>query len=184
MQAQAIRKRFQDGDLETVEAGLARLAEVAQQAHAEVRDSIISLKVGHPQDWSFIPALQQYLDTYCDQYGIQAGLELGFEKSSEVFYPETGVQLMRVIQEALTNAREHGRARRVQVQLQKQDGRVRISIRDDGVGFELDQASERGRGHFGLAFMRERMEQIGGSLEIQSQPGAGTQVLLEAPANR
>jgi signal transduction histidine kinase len=181
MQAQAIRKRFQDGDLYTIETQLTRLANVAQEAHAEVRDSILSLKTGHSEDWAFVAALQQYLTTYRDHYGILTELDLEPETDKAAFDTEMGVQLMRVIQEALTNARKHGRAHCVQVKLQEQDGRAQIAVCDDGVGFDLDQIPESGKNQFGLASMRERMQLIGGSLTIDSHPNAGTQVLLEVP---
>jgi signal transduction histidine kinase len=177
LQAQAIRKRAQGGDLPAVEAQLTRLAEVAQAAHADVRDSILSLNAGAGRAWSFQAALRQYLDAYRDQYGIRTELSLPEGWADGSFEPETEVQLLRVIQEALTNARKHGKPACGQVIFEKEDSFVRLTIQDDGLGFDLPQAASAG--HYGLQFMRERAEQIGGRLRVDSQPGAGTRVIIE-----
>ncbi len=182
LQAQAIRKRAQGGDLPAVELQLTRLAEVAQAAHADVRDSILSLRAaGTGQGWSFQSALGQYLKAYGDQYGIQTSLSLpeGFEE--RWFEPEAEVQLLRVIQEALTNARKHGRARCVQVAFEAEGGLVHLTIQDDGVGFDPSQAA--GEGHYGLQFMRERVAALRGQIEVVSQPGQGTQIIVQVPRN-
>ncbi len=182
LQAQAIRKRAQGGDLAAVEAQLTRLAEVAQAAHTDVRDSILSLRTaGTGQGWSFRSALEQYLKAYGDQYGIQTSLSLpdGFEEGW--FEPEAEVQLLRVIQEALTNARKHGQARCVQVAFMVEGGLIHMTIRDDGVGFDRSQAA--GEGHYGLQFMRERVDALGGQIEVISQPGLGTQIIVRVPFN-
>jgi len=89
--------------------------------------------------------------------------------------------VMRVIQEALTNASKHGGAHSVKVVFVQGDGHVNISISDDGSGFnQANFILEAGK-HFGLMFMRERMAQIGGSVIIESQPGSGTTVVLDVP---
>lgn len=178
VQAQAIRKRSQAGDQAAVEAQLGRLAQVAQAAHTDIRESILSLKVGAGQTWSFRAALCEYLEAYRMQYAIQTELNLPDGFSDGWFEPETEVQLLRVIQEALTNARKHGQASQVQVSFADQGIGTCIVVADDGRGFDLQRSSEGEAGHYGLQFMRERMLQIGGSLEIDSAPGQGTRVRL------
>jgi signal transduction histidine kinase len=182
LQAQAIHTWVADGDLNTAESQLARLEAVAQEAHKELRESILSLKTGRAEQWSFFASLQQFLDSYQDHYAIHTDLVIPASLREDVFEPGAGFQLLRVIQEALANARRHGQARSVQVTFERRDGHVSIVVSDDGRGFNPDQLLERSNGHFGLAFMRERMVQIDGSLAIESQPGAGAQVLLEVPA--
>ncbi len=81
----------------------------------------------------------------------------------------------------MTNARQHGAARNVRVGYEQLGSHVLITITDDGAGFDPGQSNQNTRGHFGLGFMRERMEQIGGSVTIESRPGAGTTVKLKAP---
>jgi signal transduction histidine kinase len=89
------------------------------------------------------------------------------------------VHLLRIIQEALTNARKYAQAQCVQVRLQVEDGRALVVIQDDGTGFDPTLLQEGQTDHYGLQFMRERAEQIGGYLTIDSLPGAGTRVMID-----
>ncbi len=181
MQTQTVMKWLSDGDGARALPLLARLAEVAQGAHTDVRESILALKAASADEWSFLPTLSRYLDDCRVQYGIHAEFSVAPEVTEDAFEPRVAVQLLRVVQEALTNARRHGRAGGVRVAIVRDGDRLRMTISDDGCGFEPDQAGERSGGHFGLAFMRERMQQIGGTVEIDSSPGLGTSVILEAP---
>jgi signal transduction histidine kinase len=154
---------------------------VAKDAQADVRESILSLSVGSAQSWAFIPALKHYLDRFQANYGIRTELSHPGRMEEDPFSPATGVQVLRVIQEALTNARRHGGAHNVKVVIEQLDSQARIWITDDGSGFTPGAAGQ-GRGdHFGLAFMSDRMRQIGGSVQIESRHGAGTVVKLDVP---
>ena len=87
--------------------------------------------------------------------------------------------LVRIVQEAITNAGRHGRASEVHVELSNGDC-LRLVVADDGVGF--DPAAVRPDGvHFGLLGMRERVEALGGRLEIASRPGDGTRIEVALP---
>jgi len=90
------------------------------------------------------------------------------------------MQVFRIIQEAMSNARKHSGADCIQLSFEKDGGMVRIRIQDNGRGFDSRQASGA-TGHYGLRFMLERAGQLGGELHIQSAPGAGTCVVLDAP---
>jgi len=181
MQAQAAQKWAAAGNTDKTVPILNRLAEVAQAAHVDVRESIISLRTGVAAEWTFFHALRKYLDHYHTSYGIDTELLIPAELGTDIFNPEVGVQVMRVIQEAMSNASKHGGAQHVKVVFGKEDDGVKISISDDGSGFNpADLVIEAGQ-HFGLVFMQERMAQIGGSVSVQSQPGAGTTVLLQVP---
>ena len=177
LQAQAVRKRISDGDAATADAQLVRLAGVAQSAHLDLREAILSLKMD-PTGRTFAATLEQYLAGYRALYGVRAGLSVppGLE---DPFAPETGVQLLRVIQEALANAYHHGQAAAVKVTLARRDGEARVVVADDGRGF--DPAQQTAVGHYGLAIMSERMRQVGGRLAIDSCPNGGTRVVLDAP---
>jgi signal transduction histidine kinase len=91
-------------------------------------------------------------------------------------------ELFRITQEALTNAVKHGAARRVAVELAYDERRVRLTVSDDGPGFDSERALAAPEGRLGLVGMRERASRIGASLEIASAPGAGTTVLVSVPA--
>ncbi len=95
--------------------------------------------------------------------------------------PELETSIYRIVQEALTNASKHGHATRAVVEIGEHDGRVQLRIRDDGEGFDTAAPSAG----FGLLGMRERVELLGGTLEIESSaPGRGTVVKACLPARR
>ena len=91
----------------------------------------------------------------------------------------TELALFRITQSALNNVAQHARAKCVHVLLELRGDRVRYEIRDDGVGFDAGQALASGR--WGLTAMRERAELIEGSLRIESAPGQGAKIVVEAP---
>jgi signal transduction histidine kinase len=91
--------------------------------------------------------------------------------------------LLRIGQEAITNAARHARAHAIVAELCFEPGRVRLAVRDDGAGFDVDSTDYAGHGHFGLIGMRERAKRIGGRLTIESAPGAGSTVTVELPTN-
>jgi signal transduction histidine kinase/ligand-binding sensor domain-containing protein len=94
---------------------------------------------------------------------------------------EVETNLLRIGQEALANAVRHAHAQQVRVELCYGDGRVRLSVRDDGRGFDVEQAGQAAGGHFGLAGIRERVHNLGGELSLLSRSGQGAEVVVEVP---
>ena len=92
------------------------------------------------------------------------------------------VQLLRIIQEALSNVRKHANARRAWVRLEPVGAGVEVVIEDDGVGFDPDGLRRTDLPRFGMATMRERAEAVGGTFEVAAAPGAGTRVTVRLPA--
>jgi PAS domain S-box-containing protein len=181
LQTQAALQWVRNGNMEKAESILGRLAGVAREAHADVRESILGLKTESLEGWSFIATLKSYLEKYQANYGIHTELAILEGVSEETFDPAAGVHLLRVVQEALSNARRHGGATSLEVRLGMNRTHAHITITDDGAGFDSARIDGTHDGHFGLAFMRERMQQIGGSMEIDSKPGAGTVLTLGVP---
>lgn len=180
MQAQTAGKRLRDGDDAKAEELLTRLASVAQHAHADVRESILALRAASSDDWAFLPTLRHYLKDFQAQYGVTTELTAD-GVSDDTVPPHAGVQVLRVIQEAMTNARRHGRATTIAIEVERGEDDVLVTVTDDGGGFDPTTLKANGDGHFGLGFMRERMTQIAGDVTIDSRPGAGTRVRLTAP---
>lgn len=89
--------------------------------------------------------------------------------------------LLRIGQEAINNAVKHAQAERISVNLVFDTRRVQLIVRDDGRGFDNHATRNEGAGHFGLIGMRERVEQMGGTLSIQSAKGSGTEVVADVP---
>jgi PAS domain S-box-containing protein len=96
---------------------------------------------------------------------------------------DLAIACFRVSQEALTNVMRHAGSRQVWIELGQSDGRLELVVRDDGVGFDVDRTLERAAsgGHLGLLGMKERVEILGGSLEIDSRPGQGTSIRISLP---
>ncbi len=87
------------------------------------------------------------------------------------------MNLLRIGQEAVSNAMKHGQARHIQIELRYEVDKVCLEIKDDGRGFNPGEPSRTG--HFGLLDMRERAESLGCRLEIESRPGWGTKISVE-----
>jgi signal transduction histidine kinase len=95
--------------------------------------------------------------------------------------PETTAVVVRVLTEALANARRHAQAGAVGVRLRVEDDGLTLTIEDDGAGFSGPDAGGPGDGHFGLTLMRERARAAGGNLSVRSQAGEGACVTLQVP---
>jgi signal transduction histidine kinase len=90
--------------------------------------------------------------------------------------------LLRIAQEATTNAVRHAQAGHITIEVRYAPAMISLAIIDDGVGFVPDEIRSKTVGHFGLRGMRARAEKIGGTLVIESMPGAGTVVRIVVPA--
>jgi signal transduction histidine kinase len=181
LQTQAALQWVRSGNIDKAGTILGRLADVTREAHTDVRESILGLRAESLEGWSFTQALGTYLDKYQTHYGIRTQLAISDGIGDDAFEPAAGVHLLRVIQEALSNSRKHGSAANVNVAIGMNRTHALVTVADDGAGFDSNEIGTAGNGHFGLAFMRERMQQIGGSMEIESRPGAGTVLTLHVP---
>jgi PAS domain S-box-containing protein len=178
----AARKMMADGKLEKADDRLAHLENIVAEAHADVREYILDLRIAPTRERPFFVALQSYLDGFRQNYGIQVEVSIGRGVDDTVFAPEAQVQLFRILQEAFSNARKHAGTDCLQVSFEKEDDLVRMFIQDNGRGF--DPARAASEGHFGLRFMRERAEHLGGCLRVDSAPGKGTCVVVELPLKK
>ena len=147
-----------------------------------------------PSTPSLPKTLFEALPVYLEQFQTRHGLEVhlwSLETPAEPLFPaNVEEQATRIICEALANVAKHARAGRVDVDFQIADDRVQITITDDGIGFHLsdlgaatDEPEAAQVGHYGLTIMRERAEQVGGTLEIHTEPGAGTRVIVTPAAS-
>ena len=133
------------------------------------------------EDLGLVPALQYLVNNLIQRDGTDASLDV--EGSPEGLPPDLEVTIYRIVQEALTNVRRHAQASQVQVRAQFLPHLVIITVRDNGIGFEVpDDVTELAhQGNYGLVGLRERAQLFGGQLIITSQPGAGTEVQVLLP---
>jgi signal transduction histidine kinase len=117
-----------------------------------------------------------------EQHLEQTGMEVSVAGRVEGVSGDRAIACFRVAQEALTNVMRHARARNVWIEVNQSARGVELAVRDDGVGFDPDQALGRTAGmRLGLLGMKERVEILGGSLEIASAPGGGTRIRASLP---
>ncbi|MEJ2599898.1 MAG: response regulator [Anaerolineales bacterium] len=194
-QAQAARARLEQGENLKVEAILDQLIQVTQDASAEVREYILGIrdssrtsylreKGTHPAP-GFFAVLQDYLDVLHERYGLETQVSLPEDWLDSPFAPEVETQLLRIIQEALTNVSKHAGVNKARLLFTQHADSVQVIIADDGCGFEITQpfsdATQEDKTHFGLKIIRERAVAVDGSLEVRSRPGEGTSIIVQLP---
>lgn len=158
---------------------LVELAGICEEGYGDARGAILDLHESSRVGRSLLDSLRAYLDKYSAQCGIATSLEASVEHDLAL-PPRSEIQIIRVVQEALTNVRKHSGAAAATVCVSEDSGTVTFVVEDDGRGF--DAAVELfDRGGFGLHSMRERVELIGGTLLIDSASGRGTRVVAELP---
>ena len=176
---QAFARRYPPGSPEA-ERILDRALELVRQTVGEAREVIADLRPTTLDDFGLATAVRQQVERLASE-GRPAEFEetLGAERLPAAL--ETA--LYRVAQEALTNVRKHAPAAGVRVTLRREDGSVSLSVKDWGQGFRIDGiANGGGPGErVGLSSMRERVARLGGTFEVNSEPGSGTEVLAEVP---
>jgi signal transduction histidine kinase len=171
--AEGWQRMAKNGELADVTGPLAELGDIAQQALKETRLLVYELQPTSLEQEGLVGVLHQRLSAVEKRAGIEARL-IAEELVSLPAPLEAG--LYRIAQEALNNAIKHSGAGLVMVRLSAEKGMVSLEISDNGNGFEL--AETRDQGGKGLVSMRERAEQLGGTLEVLSSPGEGTRVIV------
>ncbi len=147
------------------------------RANRELRSLIANFRAPIHQQ-GLIEAITSISDTFRKETGINIYFQ--HQCSTIQLPPETEGHLLRVIQESLTNIRKHSQAQNVRILANcLEDQRLRVLIEDDGIGFDTEQTTAPIEGeHIGLSAMQQRMEAIGGTLEIESEPGEGTRISI------
>ncbi|MDT8899633.1 histidine kinase N-terminal 7TM domain-containing protein [Anaeroselena agilis] len=174
---QTVRSLLKGGQLDKADEQVGKVIRTIKEMNTDARESIFGLKLAAAGGDDFVINLQDYLEWYADTNGIDAELTLP-DGSMAGLLPHTGeVQLLRIIQEALTNIRKHAKASKATIRIAVADRRVIAVVEDDGCGF--DPAAPAKRKSFGLQIMDERAGEAGGRLRIESAPGEGTKVTVE-----
>ena len=156
---------------------VAECVETTRHALERVRQLSLSLRPLQLDDLGLVAALRSHLDRHASLGGLTPHFYAAGVPESMPADIETAC--FRVAQEAITNVLRHARARNLWLRLSGADGRLALSVRDDGAGFELEAARRRGAAgaSLGLVGMQERVALAGGSLELRSAPGQGTALL-------
>jgi signal transduction histidine kinase len=180
LQASTAKLLLAQGKTAQVAKCLDDLADTTLLAQADVREYLLGAITVLLTDGSFFATLREYLRRFSQQYVLPVELTVPPQIEEQGLAQTVEVQLLRIIQEALSNVRKHATAGRAQVIFSLAGAQAQIAIDDDGRGFDLLVIAAQTEG-YGLRAMRERAEAVGGSLSVISAPGQGTQVVVRVP---
>jgi len=166
-----------DKDASTARTEVASLRDLARAALQEMRSLIFELRPADLESEGLVATLEKHIDALRRQGGTEVILSAPDYEPLPAAIERT---VFRIIQESLNNAVRHSQASRIEVGLVVRDGVLRAVVADDGVGFDVDNPQISAR-RLGLTSMRERADETGGSLQVESAPGKGTRVELEIP---
>jgi len=158
-----------------------RLEDAAARTRATVRDLRTLLVDLYPPNLerAGLPAALRDLAVNLEHHGIRATLDA---QATPALPGPAQALLYRIAQEALRNVVEHAHATEVRVRVEERDGFARLTVTDDGVGFDPDAVREApSPGHFGLRMLADLAEEAGGAVTIRSAPGSGATIVAELP---
>src|SRR3990172_3327278 len=174
-----IALRLFDNDPTKAREELNNLKASASSTFSHVRDYIFDLRPMMLDDLGLVPTVRRYTEAIKDKTGLaMTTVVTGTERRLE---PHREVLVFRAIQELLGNVREYAQATQVKVTLDIDDRQVRAAVEDNGKGFDpagLQPKDGEGRG---LLLLRGRIEQVGGTIDFDSQPGKGSRVSITVP---
>jgi len=173
-----IAMRLMEVDAAQARDELNSLKASAMSTFQKVRNFIFELRPMMLDDLGLVPTIRRYADAFKEQAGLDINVTVtGNERRLE---PYLEVMLFRAIQELLGNAARHSQATLVKVLLDLGEDRVRVSVDDNGKGFDPESVQQGT--NLGLKLIRERAEMLGGTFEIDSALGKGTRVSFAVPA--
>jgi signal transduction histidine kinase len=177
-----LRTLLEHQDWDELALALESGQQLVRAAYQDVREAIDGLRWQREPTGSLVSALQEYVADFEERTDTRVTLETSLKPI--LISPETELQLLRIVQEALTNVRKHARAKNIWIQLQQpeEDNNLSLTIADDGQGF--DPAFPRRRGHLGLTSMRERAESQNGNLSLVTGPQQGTRITVTLPLDK
>jgi two-component system nitrate/nitrite sensor histidine kinase NarX len=179
IQTELLRNALKEGDARKTERTIGELELGIHESLGDVRELLMHFRTRTNAE-DIVPALQTTLQKFEHQTGLVTHLSV--EGHGVPLPADVQVQVLHVVQEALSNVRKHARAREVWIELH-QGPQWRVEVRDDGCGFAGSPVAQD-ETHVGLRIMRERAERIGADVKIASVPGLGTCVVLTLPERR
>jgi len=176
IQVQLMRDALAQRDDALAQRVLAEIDTGVRESYGDVRELLVHFRTrAHGEDIE--PALKTTLRKFEHQSGLAATIEM--EGHGMPLSPDLQIQVLHIVQEALSNVRKHANASRVTL-LVSQQPQWRFEVRDDGVGFEHEDGPDD-ETHVGLRIMAERAERIGATLDVVTTPGRGTSIVLTLP---
>jgi two-component system, NarL family, nitrate/nitrite sensor histidine kinase NarX len=177
IQLQMLDDSLRSGKVEDAAEIVPALRSGVQESYEDVRELLLNFRSRLAED-----DLVGTLKTAVEKFRRQTGVEAEFSATGDgpPFSREQQLQVLFIVQEALSNIRKHSMAKHVEIVLDdRQD--FSLSIKDDGIGFDSEVLRRKGDSHVGIHIMRERAQRIHAALDVTSAPGKGTTVSLQLP---
>jgi len=178
LQAEICERLF-DADPERAKAELANLKASVGSTFQRVRGFISELRPMMLDDLGLVPTLRRYTEGLADGEGMRVNLTVTGRERRIASYKE--VAIFRIVQELLARARDVSHAASSHISLDLGDDRAHVAVEDDGSGFDAAEVAAGASGDVALDTLRERVEMLGGRLQVESDPGRGTRVVLDIP---
>ncbi|MCM3079321.1 PAS domain-containing sensor histidine kinase [Brevibacillus invocatus] len=168
----------QDNLTDPIKQHVNDLLQMTSKAMEEVKRMALELRPSALDDLGLLPALRSLMKRVEKSFHIQVEMHVQGEKRRYSAAMETA--LYRIVQEAMTNTAKYGKASQLGIVFENREKEVVVTVVDDGVGFDVEQALDAGKG-LGLFGMRERAQLLGGTVDIRSAPDDGTTVIIRIP---
>jgi len=182
IQLAAVRKSVADDGLI---GQIDELSESMRQAAQDTQNLVFDLSSPLMNELGLAAAISEWLE---EKIGKRYGLKTEFvdDGHGKPINDDQRAILFRNVRELLTNVVKHARANQVSVSIESTDAALKIAVRDDGIGFDYRSLPQTGGSEsgFGLFSVQERMTDLGGALEIESEPGKGTEAILSVPLEK
>ena len=176
--AQAVRVLLKGGQMEEAVHHMEQLEAAAQETYDDVREAILALSP-NGRKRPLLESLQDYIEHLAEFSNLPT--ELVVEGTIHPFNPAVEVQLLRIVQEALANARKHARASHARVVSSFRPSDCRLTVEDDGRGFDPGHPARGPWPHLGLQSMQERAAAIGARFTLDTALERGTRVIIDLP---
>jgi PAS domain S-box-containing protein len=173
-----LRKRIPETDKNIV-SGFGNATAMVEKAAEELRHVCRGLRPPLLDDLGVEPAIGLLVEDFRQRTGVQVDLQVELDEEQLSVPPEVSLAVYRVLQESLNNVNRHANAKEVSISLERNGKALRLSVYDDGRGFDADDAAAITG--FGIAGMRERALLVNGTIDIRSEPFQGTQVVFSVP---
>ncbi|MFC1899354.1 sensor histidine kinase [Chloroflexota bacterium] len=181
MKTKQVRNSLSVQDTVQALTDLSDIQQVVQNTYEDIRESIDQLTT-EIRNMPIVPALVSYTREFGNNNGIQ--VKFDSPRPFTELSPVAELQLLRIAQEALTNVRRHAQSTEVEIELEQNNETVDMLIKDNGLGFSLDDLEKSPPGYHGLNIIKERAETLGGSVDISTAPGEGTAIFISLPVDK
>jgi two-component system sensor histidine kinase DegS len=176
-----IAMRLFDMDQDKARDELSNLKSSASNTFQQVRDFIFDLRPMMLDDLGLTPTIKRYIDAFRDKSGLDISVSVSGTEQRLESYLE--VMIFRSVQELLTNSSLHSQASQIKVQIDITQAEVRVSVEDNGKGFDVNIIDTDEAG-IGMKLIRERVEMLGGYFDVDSAIGQGARITFTVPISK